>query len=444
MDLNFSYTYKCLWLLGPLLLFFFTDLTLWQVIAILVVYAAIMKLVQQIYMIENSIGYLPKIRLPAPRSPINYQFDHPEVSEGFEQCTNCQNPYFVQKFANIHNPSLIGQEEARPQIVEIPSVTSSNGLQLTPEQQQQLQKTLESDQVTTYPIPQPNTVQIEITNPLSPKVHSVEDDHKLSVCQSLKKAGFNPAWTHTDVKNLLKTPSGKQKIAQINRDVIKSSGVKKLTNQMIKKCYPNYINEYVCQRQEAPNGNSNGNGDTCKQTSQMIQLQKQIEQQAQKIRDLDNIIKLDSKVEDTSAIVDPRLQDQVINETTKPISDNNLSKYVNKNCRLDNIKKDIHVEVENFYGSAYEKISKQKPAIPPKQLQQIKMQYLNLTDIINNKALLEFTQLISFYQGQKNSRWQTDLLSRKTLSIRGHPVPGTDFYIPWTIFENNPKCFGTE
>jgi hypothetical protein len=34
------------------------------------------------------------------------------------------------------------------------------------------------------------------------------------------------------------------------------------------------------------------------------------------------------------------------------------------------------------------------------------------------------------------------LIKRKTNSSRGHPVLGTDFYIPWTYFDQNEACFG--
>ena len=134
-----------------------------------------------------------------------------------------------------------------------------------------------------------------------------------------------------------------------------------------------------------------------------------------------------------------------MNTSTLPQSTGSVSPPLpnNPNCKLNEISDELRLEVEKFYGSAYQTISQQKPALSTAQLQQIKTQYLYLADIIHSKALLEIQQLIGFYQNRTSNQWTNDLVSRKTYSVRGHQVPGTDFYIPWTIFEKHANCFGT-
>ena len=415
MNFNFNSIHKYLWIIVALILYFLVDLDLWQIIVVMVMLAVIFKLIN----------------------------NHQMISENFEQCTNCDNPYFIKSFAEIHDQSLIGKQK--------PIAIAISGKPPVPISQQ-LQEWEKTNKIQS--IEPPTTVEIE--QPTEVKIISISANgtetkkEKMSICMALKKAGFDPQWTYDDVNQLLKTPEGSQRIQQINADVIKMSQIKKLTNQNITKCYPRYITEYVCQKPKTQSPTPPPSPSSCPNNQQIDQLNEKIKKQEQQIQSLTNKEKIPQPpITSPEPSIEPsitsiQLQNQVMNDTINTLSESAIEKYVNKNCNLEDIKKSINVEVENFYGSSYDKIKKQDPSIPPKQLQQIKMQYLNLTDIVKRKAILEFIQLISFYQAYKQDKWKTDLLLRKTNSIRGQLVPGTDFYIPWTIFDKNEKCFGSQ
>ena len=230
------------------------------------------------------------------------------------------------------------------------------------------------------PIAIPETKSIEIK-----KV-----ENELSVCDALRKSGFDPSWTHKDVMKMLQTPDGKHKINKVNQSVIESTKLDKLTNTDIVKCYPNYITDYTCRKL------------------------------------WDEIPKMETIKEGSDLGVPLQVNDSI-----------------NGNCNIENISIDVKLEVEKFYGESFELLKKHKMPFTKEKMDQIKMQYLNLADIVYSKSILELKQLITFYQNRSRKQWETDLLFRKTYSIRGHQVTGTDFYIPWSIFEKNTKCFGS-
>jgi len=404
---TFDLSCRCLWIIIPLLLLSLTNLKLWQIIIILVLLAIGLKM----FKVERIL-----------------------YEKFVTQCPNCDNPYVIQKFIRIHDQSQIDKEKKKPIPIEIKPIIA---IPLTPQQQQELQKAQERQSTSLPPSPQP----VQIKQPSEVSVKKVEE--KVTVCDALKRSGFNASWTHEDVKKLSQTPDGQKKINQINQDVLKLTKLEKLTNQDIVNCYPKYITDYVCKIND--NQQKKIQSDQCT-TSDVEQFKKKIQQQQQEI---DNLTKLVTGKENTQNnqkqenISDIKLQNQIMNETIKTQVSNGANNIkTNQHCNIENVGTDIRLEVEKFYGSAYEQLKKLQPPLSSKQLDQIKMQYLTLSDIVQSKAILEFKQLIALYQNRTPEQWKSDLILRRTYSIRGHQVPGTDFYIPWSIFDKNSKCFG--
>jgi hypothetical protein len=69
----------------------------------------------------------------------------------------------------------------------------------------------------------------------------LEPPKRLSVCDSLKLAGFQTDWTKEKVSNMLKTPDGAEIIKRVDMEYRKLSGKSSLQEKDILSCYPNYL-----------------------------------------------------------------------------------------------------------------------------------------------------------------------------------------------------------
>jgi len=69
----------------------------------------------------------------------------------------------------------------------------------------------------------------------------LEPPKRLSVCESLKLAGFQTDWTKEKVANMLKTPDGAEIIKRVDMEYRKLSGKSSLQEKDILSCYPNYL-----------------------------------------------------------------------------------------------------------------------------------------------------------------------------------------------------------
>lgn len=373
---------SCLWfwILTPIALLSLTSLNLFQILLIMVFFAVIFKLF--------------KIR--------------PQVSpEGFlPGCKDCYNPY--QDYLKKLRPTtlIIARTDQQP---------------LTAEQVSQLkQQELNSAQGPPPPpqIPLPVVVEIEVPKPMKivvPTPVKVQPARH-GLCQTLEQAGFNPRWTYDDVRNLWATPEGKATLRKLNESVMRATGLSRLTNQQITSCYPNYIREYSCQ--------SNPKID-------MVKLNETINKQQYQIQSLKKQLRNDTESTLSKPVI---TADRDETEIIKPIQGK-----VSPQCPLDQITSQIRLEVERFYGQAYTALSRQ---LKPDELSLLKDQYSNLAQIVKGKAIQEYQELINLYRNQNRGQWNRELIKRKTNSSRGHPVLGTDFYIPWTYFDQNEACFG--
>ncbi len=434
---KFDLTCQCLLIVVPLLLLLLTNLGIWEIVILLIILTIILKLFKaKKYFYEKFI----------------------------DQCPNCENPYSTQKimqsFDLNKNPVPIKIQPIMTIPIEQSTDTTSS---LLPSK--------------------PQSLLINDNQPIS--INKITE--KISICEALKKSGFDPSWTLNDISEMLKTPDGQQQIKKINQSVINLSKIEKLTNQDIVNCYPQYITDYICQKNE----NSNQQCDNLNMQNlkkQIVDQKRQLDQQKQKIDQLNRLTKTNSdqsiemtrndstrsnnrigskptesnlniidlnqsnnlneidgnqliergRLEESSNNLNNKLnsefQNEIINLITKP--------ELNKNCDIEKISIDIRLEIEKFYVESFEKIKKNNPALSEKQINQIKSQYLKLSDIVYGKSILEFKQLIVLYENKTLQQWKNDLITRKTASIRGHQVPGTDFYISWPIFDKNIQCFG--
>jgi hypothetical protein len=384
------------WILTPIALLSFTGLNLSQIIVIMIVLAVIFKLL--------SIGC--PITFFSKYIPIQNQIIG---AEGFlPGCQTCNNPYENYLKKMLPKTLIIARTDQQP---------------LTPAQAERLkQQELNSAQGPPAPpeIALPVAIQIEIPKPqkiIQPTPVKVQPA-KNQLCQALEQSGFNPRWTYDDVRNLWGTEEGRATLKTLNDSVIKATGLSRLTNQQITSCYPKYISDYSCQ---------------AKPKIDMVKLRETINKQQFQIQSLKKQLQQDTESTLSKSVL---TADQEESDVTRSVQG-----QVPNQCPINQITSQIRLEVEKFYGQSYEKLSGQ---LTQTETEALKSQYSTLAQTVKIKAVNEYLELINLYRNQNGGQWARDLIKRKTNSSRGHPVLGTDFYIPWTLFDQNTTCFGNK
>lgn len=74
-----------------------------------------------------------------------------------------------------------------------------------------------------------------------PKKKILETPQRLTVCESLKLAGFQSDWTKEKISSLLKTPDGSELLQKVDMEYRKLSGKSSLSESDILSCFPNYL-----------------------------------------------------------------------------------------------------------------------------------------------------------------------------------------------------------
>ena len=74
-----------------------------------------------------------------------------------------------------------------------------------------------------------------------PKKKILETPQRLTVCESLKLAGFQSDWTKEKISSMLKTPDGSELLQKVDMEYRKLSGKSSLSESDILSCFPNYL-----------------------------------------------------------------------------------------------------------------------------------------------------------------------------------------------------------
>ena len=74
-----------------------------------------------------------------------------------------------------------------------------------------------------------------------PKKKILETPKKLTVCESLKLAGFQSDWTKEKISRMVQTPDGAQLLEKVDMEYRQLSGKSSLSELDILSCYPNYL-----------------------------------------------------------------------------------------------------------------------------------------------------------------------------------------------------------
>jgi hypothetical protein len=74
-----------------------------------------------------------------------------------------------------------------------------------------------------------------------PKKKILETPQRLTICESLKLAGFQSDWTKEKIASLLKTPDGSELLQKVDMEYRKLSGKSSLSESDILSCFPNYL-----------------------------------------------------------------------------------------------------------------------------------------------------------------------------------------------------------
>lgn len=69
----------------------------------------------------------------------------------------------------------------------------------------------------------------------------LETPKKLTVCESLRLAGFQNDWTKEKISRMIQTPDGAQLLEKVDMEYRKLSGKASLSESDILSCFPNYL-----------------------------------------------------------------------------------------------------------------------------------------------------------------------------------------------------------
>lgn len=201
-----------------------------------------------------------------------------------------------------------------------------------------------------------------IDQPKAVNVNAVIDTPGL--CKALVDAGFDNSWTVEQVNKIKETPSGQQRLKNINDKVVSITGLKEITHEQISQCFPGYIKTYEC-RASAPKA--------------------------------------------------PKAQ-KAPGGGPEP------------HCHWDSIRKDLVESVSRHYSLPTNDAEKQKTLL--------------LKTYISQRAELEFKNQINLFQNKTRDEWHKHMSDMKERSATGFQLEGTDYIIPWDLFEKYDVCFG--
>jgi len=96
-------------------------------------------------------------------------------------------------------------------------------------------------------------------------------------------------------------------------------------------------------------------------------------------------------------------------------------------CHWESIKQDLTESISRHYSVPNE--DKQKTLL--------------LKTYVIQRAELEFKNQINLFQNKSKKEWYQNLSDMKQRSLNGYQLNGTDYYIPWDLFEKYEVCFGS-
>lgn len=293
-----------------------------------------------------------------------------EDMEGRNPCPSCkENPYSIESLKKLAIKSLPPQHQE--------TVTSM------------LPKTL-------LPNPEPAPSEI-IKAPQPVRVFKVGEE-TVTLCQALIKAGFDPTWTIQDVRELKQTKKGKARLNNINKGVVKLTGMKSISNKDIVRCFPHYFTDYICRKTVVPVTSN---------------------------RDFINSEELTGISSGEASPVGSKIPRTEFAYQNKA-----------KHCNLDNIRDDIHKSVAVYYAQTDE--GKAEAQINDG----IASSVIVKTNYVTQRALLEIKNLINLFQNKSKNSWFEFVASRKIANPHGFGIKGTKYHIPWDLFYKHSICFG--
>ena len=128
----------------------------------------------------------------------------------------------------IISPSQISKKD--PKAI----VSKCTGMQPIKLEDMEIDKVLVEYRIKGLKRPSTNTPRIKSKRVMQPP-------KRLSICESLKLAGFRDDWTKEKVAKLMNTPDGFELLKNVNEQYKQFSGKSVLGEKDILSCYPNYL-----------------------------------------------------------------------------------------------------------------------------------------------------------------------------------------------------------
>ena len=124
-----------------------------------------------------------------------------------------------------------------------------------------------------------------------------------------------------------------------------------------------------------------------------------------------------------------RAKDQITVKFLNKVQKANESKILkSSNCNWTSIKRDLQKSVASHFSAPTKEVDYQKTII--------------LKSYVNQRAQLEFRNLINMFQDKPKKEWLKYLSDNRAKSPSGLAIPGIDYYIPWDLFVKYQVCFG--
>jgi hypothetical protein len=253
-----------------------------------------------------------------------------------------------------------------------------------------------------------------------------KEEPKITDCSSLEKTDFDPNWNYQDVERLYKTKNGKKIMNTIDNNfrILRN---KTLTNNIITKCFPSYMQSNIKLQQEEETPEIK----PYQEESILYQEENPLDVPIILMNDDDQQIDGDVEYDELNQMINENFESKIIN------------KFVPKanKCDMKSLRLEIRSSVSRHYVDKVNMMERENIFPIGSNKQKVYNKYHKKFDYMVERSMLEIQNLISTFKNKKYSIYQNELNRIKLSSPSGLPLSGTDYYIPWNIIDKYEVCF---
>jgi len=288
-------------------------------------------------------------------------------------------------------------------------------------------------------------------------------------CLNLNQTGFNSNWNRNNVKKLYQTSSGKKLMKRIDNNFRTLSG-KTLSNDIISKCYSNYINQNLSTNSSKNNEERKYNYNK-EESIIPEEYSEEYSEEYDKVNPVDTsnlpetlspIILMTDDEQDSRDVnlnlinISPNSNDDEYDELSEIINENFQNKKNSKNikkkvlnnftpklseCDLSALRIEVRSSIARHYTNKVNMMEKENLFPIGLNKQKVYGDYQKNFDYMIDRSMLEIQNIIMNFKDKKFSIYQNEINRLKLKSPSGLSLMGTDYYIPWTLINKYEVCF---